>query len=381
MERGGGVAVMARYQIELYDPFGVRLNVLDAIQSLEYARTVNSIGALTLTLPAKAYDYANFKIDGRIGVYRAVGGGPLALEMETAWLIVRRNKLLSASGERLVKLTAVDGVDLLRRRIVAYAAGAAYAEKSDYADDMMKEIVSQNLGSGATDTTRSIATYLTIQADLSLGASLRKGFAWRNVLTVFQELAQASDTAGTYLAFDVVCTDPTATQAFEFRTYANWRGVDHRWPNGSNPVILSPENGTLANVDLGELFDEEINAAYAGGQGEGAARVTASSLDATRIGLSPLRRSEGFADARQTAVTATVTDEADSLVREGMPRRVFTGKIVPTQGVQYGLDWRWGDYVTAQFENLSYDCRIDTVHVQVDASGNETVDAYLRSET
>ena len=370
---------MTEYQVALLDQYGVALTQLEGFSSLDYTRIVNSVGSLVTIIP-EIYDQYLFSgtdiiRDNRIEVYRRIGGGSFYRDMETQWLVVKGNKILNERGERLTKITCVDLMQLLNRRIVAYNSGAAQASKTDQSDDMMKAIVRENFGSLATDTDRDWSAYLSVEADFGLGQSISKSFSRRKVLRVLNELANASYQAGTYIAFDIVATSQTAML---FRTFSGQRGIDRRHPSGINPLILSPEFGNLAGVDRGYDHTNEITYAYAGGQGEGASRLIRTASDTTRINQSPFGRIEGFADARTTGDPVQVLDEARSLVKGGVPANTFAGKIVDGVSTIYGLHYGFGDIVTANFEGESIDCYVDKIRVRVTQDG-ESVDSQLRA--
>lgn len=366
----------------LHDPNANRLADLNAFESFDLVRVENGVGALTLTLPYSAVPYSYWKRDGLITLERTppAGGSP-ALFLEQVYFITGRRRKIDDDGAQRVIITAQDANGLLRRRAVLYAAGTSQADKTDNAGDVMRAIVRENLGASAS-ASRQIAA-LTVGSDLGDGASVSKAFAWRNVLQVLQELAQASVTAGTYIAFDLVCTtQPGAgTLGLEFRTYASQRGQDHRYPSGAaGPVLLGPDFGTLAGADYGEDFADEINYVTALGQGEGAARVTANSSDTTRSGSSPYALCEATVDARNTASSTAVQDEADGALRAGLPARLFSAQVVDTAGVRFGVEYSWGDYLTAQAFGDSFDCRLPAVRVRLDGSG-EKISAVLKNDS
>ena len=370
---------MADYQVQLLDPYGTFLAQLDGFSSLDYARVVNDVGSLVIVIPS-AYDRYLFagtdvRRDNRIDVSRRIGLGQFQRDMDTQWLVTKGNKILNERGERLTKITCVDLMQLLNRRIVAYNSGTSQASKTAAADNVMKAIVRENMGSSATDTARDWTAYLTVEADFGLGQSISKAFSRRKVLQILKELANASYQAGTYIAFDIVATSRTTML---FRTFAGQRGIDRRHPTGINPLILGPDFGNLANVDRGYDHTNEITYAYAGGQGEGASRIIGTSSDTTRIGGSPFGRIEGFVDARTTSDATQVQDEARSLVKSSVPLNTFSGKIVDTQSTIYGLHYGFGDIVTANFEGESINCYIDKIRVRVTQDG-ESVDSQLRA--
>lgn len=366
---------MPRHEVYLDRDDGTRLALLDQFESLEYALVVNDIGACTIVLPGS---FASLVApDRRIEVWRAPESGKLA--MQRVYFTRKIKDQTDRDGNRWLIVTGYDGNYLLAGRIVAYAVGSAQASQTDQADDLMKSIVDENLGSGATDSSRDWSgNSLTVQADLAAGPSLTRGFSRRNVLTVLQDLAESARQAGTEVYFDVVSTTPTA---LEFQTFTGQRGRDHTYPNGSPPVLLGVEFSNLAEPEHDQDYSDEVTFAYAGGQGEGSERVIQTAEDTTRSGRSIWGRREGFADARNESAAGGVTAAAQALVAEGRPRRRFTGRIVDTPGTRYGVHWAWGDKVTAVYEGQSFDAHIRAVRVTVDKGGLETtIDARLETD-
>lgn len=369
----------ANYEIHIADAFGNKLAIIrdftdNSGASLDMLRTVNNFGALSFTVSAN-YSTDLFKKDGRVFVYRSINGASPYLEGETVYFIRRVARFLDEQGRSFLKIRALDANHLLNRRIVAYAAGTSQASKADFADDMMKDLIRENLGSSATDTNRDWSSYITVQADVGAAQNITKSFSRRNVLTVLQELAQASTIAGTYLAFDMIATSEST---LEFRTYTGQRGIDHS-SDSSDAVILGPEFGSLTNIERSYDWSDEFTYVYAGGQGELSDRLVAPSSDSTLIGESPFGRIEEFHNANMTSNSTALVDEADARLREGRPRRSFTATFLDTPGVPYGIRIGFGDIVTASFLGETIDCRIDSVGVSVNA-GREQISIQLRSE-
>ena len=374
---------MATYELQLQTADGASTLAMlggpgtdtAGVLALSYTRAVGTVGALTVTLPP-SLPLAFLPRDGRLLVSRSLPGVPPALDMDAVWFIVGVTRQLAETGAQATIVHAVDAVDLLRRRIVAYAAGSSEAVKSGAADDVMKAIVRENLSSSATTASRVLpAALFRVAGNLGAGPSVAKAFSRRRVLDVLREIADTATQAGTYLAFDVVWTGAT----LEFRTYTQWRGVDHRFPSGFNPVILSPDTGSLTRVSYRVDYADEVTYAYAGGQGEGDARAVGTATDTARATLSPFARIEAWVDARNTDNSTALADEADAAVRAGRPRVVFEGAVnADAPGATYGRDYRFGDVVTAQAFGVSVDCRIDAVSVDVTGDA-ERVNILARS--
>lgn len=371
----------AQYQIILKDTNANTLAIPQDIFYLEYARRINEIGVLTLRLPV---NYGgSILIDGQIEIWRQVDSGPLYLEGETRWFIRKISYHLEENGQEYIEVYAEDANTLLQRRQCAFYATDAHVTKAAVAaDDLCKTIVSDNMGNAAADyagaaAARQLTTALfAIQVNLTQGALVTKNFAWRPMLPVLQEIAQTSTQAGTYLAFDVVAI---AGGTFEFRTYTVQRGVDHRWPSGTNPVILDPQMGNLSNIVLTYDCTKAVSFVYCGGQGQDTNRVIQTATSASVAGLSPYGRFEDFQDARQDSAAAGVLSEAQADLWASRPVFTFSAQLVQTPGVQYGVQYNFGDMVTARHRGQQFDCRVEAIHVTKMGSNPEMVDARIQS--
>jgi hypothetical protein len=359
------------YELWLSRDDGTRLALLDQVVRFDYAIVLHGVGACRLELPGST-DKSLLAVDRRIEVWRSAA--KKALTLERVYLIRRIADGTDADGLRTIVITGLDGNHLLRRRIVAYAAGSAQAEMTDQADDLCRAIVVDNLGADAAAARQIGSTYLAIAPEGSDGASMTMGFSRRNVLAVLQDIANTAEAAGTPVYWHMA--DRTAAQ-WEFRTYTGQPGDDHSYPDGTDPVLLGLEYGNLAEPKVEEDYTEEITYAYAGGQGEGTARVIETAEDAARSGRSLFGRCEGFADARNESATAGVTAAARRLLGAGEPRRRFAAKLVNSAGTLYGVHWRWGDRVTAAYAGETYTAIIRAVAVRLDENGLETIDARL----
>jgi hypothetical protein len=267
-------------------------------------------------------------------------------------------------------------LDLLKRRIVDYPAGNAMATvTSGVADDSIKRIIRENLGASATDTTRDLTSAgLSVAANTAQGAAVVYSFPWRNVLSVCQAIAEASREAGTAVYFDI---EPTVSTnlTFTFQTYPTRRGSDR-----TSSTLVGYDIGNMASPSLDEDYTSEVNWCRAGGQGEEADRMTATSQDTERSGASVWARAEYFQDARHLTTSAALTDAADARVSAGRPRLRFEGTLVSTPSTLYGRDWGHGDTLSCVYAGRQFDADIRGVRVEVDISGNETIEAKLEAD-
>ena len=117
---------------------------------------------------------------------------------------------------------------------------------------------------------------------------------------------------------------------------------------------------------------------YTGGQGEEAEREIVEVSDAARIGMSPWNRREGFADARNESTTAGVTAKGNEVLAAGRPRLRFSASLKDTELARYGMEWEFGDRVTASYRGRQFDGMIKAVTIGVD--GDESIGARIEVE-
>ncbi len=360
----------AQYDIWLDTPDGDRLALLDTFLSLQYARVVNDVGKFMIKLP-DTLDRRLIRPDAMLEIWRTEGG---CQTLELLGLI-RRLEYGEENGAAYSILEGYDGNGLLADRIVAYAAGSAQAVKSGAADDVMKAIVRENLGSSATDTDR-ILSALTVQPDFTLGPTVDKRFARKVVLEVLKTYAEAAYTLGTPVYFDMVpqiTGDNRAT--WEFRTAINQPGSDRTY-SAYYPTLFSQEWGNLESPLLVYDYFDEYSVVYVGGQGEEAKRRVVEVEDTSRTGLSPWGRREKFLDATNQKTTAQLTSVGQRALATGRTRARFSGVLLSTTQTMYGRDWRVGDLVTASYRDMQFDVLVNVIHIRVDRNG-EILEARL----
>lgn len=378
---------LAEHQLYLRNSVGNLLTIIPDgnYASLDYALKVNEPGVLEVTLPGD-FDANLLMIDGQFEVYRAYGGGSMRLEGDTGWFIRKITRQADANRVKTIHITAYSALHLMQRRIIPYVAGSSYAEKVGMPwDDMLKEIVYENYGPGASyagasygdDPARNLEPWLTVESYFHYGASFitTHSFPWREVLNTLQDIINEVRNGGNYCTFDVVRVGPAQ---YEFRVFVGPRGNDHS-AGSASPVIVSEERFNLTSPSLEHDWQEEKNFIYATGQGQEANRVVLTAQDDARIGISPFNRQEFNRDSRQVYIPESLQSEADAALEELRPRKAFTGSIAQTEGCLYGVHWGWGDIVTAEYEGLSFDCHVEAVVVSIDANGTEVVTGQLRS--
>jgi hypothetical protein len=369
-------ASSARYEIWWGNDAGLRLALLSRVSSFEYVKVLNDIGQFQLLIPLSAFDVSLLRRDARIEIWRSFPGGALYLDFLGFLRFYR-----FATDRRGVTRIALSGPDLnhlLKRRIVMPTDGGVTltSEGAAPADDLCKQVVREQtsrtpfVGEGYDQLGLSVAP------DLGDGATVSHKFAYKNVLSVCQDVAEMSRAQGTPLYFGI---RPLSPAAFEFQTKINQWGFD-RTPVGLQGT-LGLEFGNLAEPELEVDWQDEITSITAGGQGEGLARQIREANDVERAGASLWNWIEAFKDARgQGLDSATVLAAARAELERGRPRRRFKGRIVQTKGFVYGRDWGHGDKLAWSYQAQQGTGIVRSVHVNVNGKGKETIDARLEVE-
>ena len=362
-----------RYELIWYTHEGVRKGVIQAFNSLEYIKTQNAIGGLVVDLPRGLMQYDQFSVGDIFEVWREKNG-VLELQNETAYFLQNWEFWTDGNGAEYIQLTAFDANWLLDTAVVWAYSGSTNGRMTDYPDDMMKAIVENELGATA-GTTR---TKLTCAPDLAAGgAQITKSLAYRNVLTVLQEIAEVAKEANdVWLGFDVVRTAPGV---FEFRTYTGQRGQNHGRASG-DPRLVGKQYGNLSEATFGTYHSEERNCVLVAGQGEEAARELVTRSNATRYNASKWNRREYFKDSRDDSTTEALEADGDAALDEFRPRQVLTGTIHDTPGMQFGIHYWFGDILSVEAFGYHVDCHVGSVRVRVDQDGGEQLSIRLRGE-
>jgi hypothetical protein len=271
----------ATYSVVLSSPLNLNLLTIANFASLEYTRSVNAVGVMTLVLPA-TFDRSLIGRDSRLEIWRHLEGHKF-LETKTQWLV---SKAVLNVDAHIFTVQALSAIDLLRRRIVAYDSGTSQSTKSGAADSIIVEFVDENLGSAVSDSDRDWSSLVDIKAAAGTGPTANKSASRRNLLQTVQEIAQAAATDGTPVFFDMEYNPDSGKQ--EFWTFIGQRGIDHTQALGG--VTLSLDRKNITGVIQGNDYTDEITFAYAAGQGTGSDRTVQTASDDDRIGSSPFGR-------------------------------------------------------------------------------------------
>ena len=365
---------MSVYQVHWFDHEGGKKGIFQVPVSLEYVRTVNDVGSLIITFPRAFYQYEDFAVGDMLELWREKNGN-VTIQNETAYFLQDWEFFMDNDGAEYVRLTAFDANWLLDTRLTWAKGGSTGSNKTDYPDDMMKAIVSDQMLTNATKPERNLP--ITCAPDLSAGgAQITKEFPYRSVLAVIKEIAETAEENGVWVGFDVV---RTGVGTFQFRTYTGQRGMDHGRSSG-DPRFVGKQYGNFSQATFGEFHAEERNVILVGGEGEGSARVLVERKNEDRIGASQWNRREYFVDASDSEESDALEVEGDAALCKFKPKQVLTGTMHDTPGMQYGVHYGFGDILSVEAFGYFVDCHVKSVRVRVDQDGGEQLDIKLRGE-
>lgn len=355
--------MMATFEIWANGADGTRIALLERVMQVDYARAVGRVGAWSLVLPGQ--DAPPLSAGTVVEIWRDG-------RLEMAGFIDTLVWAGQTRGEDWLVVSGQDGLALLDRRIVAYAAGSSQASKTGAADDVMKAIVRENLGGDATDTDRDLSALgFSVEEDASLGATVTRAFAWQTVLDTLGALSQESG-----VVFDVRPRLVGEGIGFEFITRPDYLGAD-RSEAGGSPTYFGPAFGNMEFARLEYEYRDEVTAVYAGGQGQEADRLIAAT---TRSPRGPWGRRERFVDARSEPGSDAVDSRAAAALEAGRARLRFSGELKDTPQTRYGVDWGYGDKVVGSYRGQQFAGPVVSVRVQKDETGKETIEARLEVE-
>lgn len=357
--------------IRIADPVGRHLITIPSGFVLDYIINVapGAIGVLELTI-SPAVDPALLYPDGQVRVMRSIDGNLAYLDNGAVYLIETFEFTAQQTFIRAFHMNT-----LAARRYVLYGNGSTFANKAaTFADNLVKTYWKENVGASidasreGTQTQADLSAYITVDANLSLGASIAMAAANEPLVNVLQRICEASNTAGTYLTYEIISD---GSNGFFFKTYTTSRGLDRRYGT-TNALILDERRGNLAEAKVLLDYHNQITAAVAlGATAVTGSRYFGSAIDSL-IALGPFHRIEGIINNSNVFTQSILDDNADALVRNARPLISITGKLIDTPQCTRGIHYDLGDMLSVRVPNgqTLLDVRLDLVHEHIDATGS-----------
>ena len=357
----------ARCNAWLQTDSGTQLGALQ-FDALSIVRNVETFDTIVLTanpqLPLiSGTSYDSF-IDRRIVVERAGVDVP---SMRTEGVYFIRQVIATRNSIQFVGYSAEE---MLSRRIVAYSAGSTDATATLPADDLMKFVVTQNLGTGAA-AARQLPG-LTVQANTSQGSSINRSFAHDNVMGVLDGIREYTRNAGSEIFYRM---QNNGSGGWTFRTYYQLVGLDRT----VSSLNLAEENENFVLDGVGFDATDEVTYMYVGGAGVEGTRFIGTATDPGRVGISAYNRREAFYNASQEKTQAGADDVAEQELSRRRARRLFSGTIIERSNYRYGIEWDFGDLLIAENNGRGYTVMVRKVQIDIDDTG-ERITARVEVE-
>lgn len=365
----------SRYEFWLTDDAGRRLALLSMFGFANYSRSTQGYGTLQLGIP---YDHyiarvsKTFQPDWRIDVWRSAGQS-FPLRRESSYFLRKYSVYQRTTDNvRMVEFLGRSPLDILRRASVV-TDSVAYYTKTDYLDDMMKAIV--------TDQFITVGGFapsgeFSVDADLSLGPSISHSFFGRNVLDILKDLKATSlslnrqSSSNRKIYFDVVeGTGLSGGFGYVFRTYADQRGLDR-----TTGQVFSVENGNIKVPAYIEDYLDQVTEARVYNQ-SATLGVTVDSPDVNLSRWNTIQQFEGATGGDTNAMTS----DANRILDENGARLSLSASFINSPGGPsqprslYGVDWDLGDLLPVSFAGKNITCEVAIVHVSVDERGEENI--------
>lgn len=356
------------YLLQIRNPAGALVAEVARVLDADAGRSINTPAAVRIRLAPDQVPDTVLVPDARLRLLRTGTDGVARTALGSDFLL-RSWRQGYAGNEEFLELAGQGVAQILARRIVAYAAGSAQAEKAAAAaSNIMRALVRENLGSSAA-ADRDLSSWLQVQADDGIGASVAKSVAWRPLDGALADVAEASALAGTRLYWHIAWLENDGK--YEYQVKQGQPGADK-----TSSVQLDSAAGDVQNAVLIRDYSEQLTHVYIGGQGIGAARTVVEVDAPERLGSSPFGRVEGWADRRQYTSSTGMADEGRAELWDKRARILFSG-TVNAGAWEYSRYWDFGDLVRVLHAGQMLTCMINSVRIHL-ADGAETITADLR---
>lgn len=365
---------MAEYEVYLTDDAGRRITIIENFAFLSISRLVKGYGTVHIGIPFRDFKvYPAFLPDRRIEVWRSPRHGA-TLREEGSFFLRKYNVYTREDGLEIIEFWGRSPLDILRRQTVVSSTPSKY-NKTDFIDDMMKEIVTENFISPAQTAPSG---ELSVDGTDGKGPSISHSFYGTNVLDVLKDLRDISislneqDSDNRRIYFDVVRGSPLNSGGFGyiFRTYADLRGTDR-----TNDVEFSVENGNLSAPSYFEdHLDSETHATVLS-QTSSALNGDVSSADRYLSRWNDIRVSQQSAEGSAALNTA----KANQMLQQGRAEKALNVTFVDSPGSSrqprslYGVDWDLGDLLPVRYAGKIFNVEVAAVHISINENGEENI--------
>lgn len=294
-------------------------------------------------------------------VYRTPPGG--GLEYIDFVGIVRRTETFTTSLDvTLVQIYGREADCIMNRYYIEPTAGSEHNSKTGFADDVIKGYVRDECLLDAT----KIYPNFNVAADRSESAtSLSREIRYEKLSDVIKNIRSSADD------FNFKITIAADLGSFLFDTYYPQYGLDRRIGSAS-PLIFSMDNRNMRMPRYWKRGYDGVTRMIMLGGDQGTARtvVKVNNADA----LAEWGFHEQTFDDRQEA-DANLASVGEGLLLERGPTEGLDFEII---AATYGVDWKLGYKVSAEYADVEADYLIEQVRVVI---GNEALESPVEAIT
>lgn len=329
-----------------------RIAILDSYQSLIWSTRYYNHGDFELHIAATAQNVELL----------TTGNYIVRDDDENVGIIEKVDLIISATNERLMKVSGRFLTAILNRRIVA-----AQTQLTGYVSNAIESILNLNIISPEI-AARQIDNFII--SEYEIPDTIDVQYTGKDLYTIISDLALQY-----HFGFKITLNE---SNQFVFSLY---EGVDRSYNQSSNPyIVFSDKYENLINAEFQKDIKGVVTAVLAAGEGEGLERKTIwVENDNAPTGLN---RCEFFDDSRNTSSNNGEIPEADyykQLAEDGKAslttyESTFAGEVNFTS-VKFKEDVNVGDIVTIESKALGYmlNARIIEVIESISASGAYSV--------
>jgi hypothetical protein len=361
---------LAEYKVRIKNQDGEPVAEFDNWLSLNFTHKVNHRGSCRFEINGAdsriQYLIPNSdNLDNQIEVWRRNPIIGLDWYIEWEGFLRTHNDLYEQNDNNKFVAFGFSYLDLARRAEIKWLAGTSQADKSGVGETVMKEYVSQNIGSAAllaSGRSRDhVYSGLSIQADGGAGDSWDGAMSDQNLLDVLQKIAIA-----TSVDFDII---GIGAALFQFVTYDGQRNDRTKGnTDGNSPVIFSLGFGNMVVPVLSRNRTEEVTTAYALGKGTDSARQSAVATSLAALD-SPWNDIEKTGGASNTSGD-DLDSAAEEIIAASAEKIAFNFQVLQTRSTYYGFHYWWGDLVTARYKAEEFDKKITEANITVSPNSN-----------
>lgn len=341
----------ALHFINIRTPNGVFLTQVGVYKSAKYTLLVNDVGDFNLEFPIDEDDSLLYATVGNHIEFVTLVGDVQTISFGG---VIQRRQILMDSPISYVTVSGPSWIGYLQRRIVNTNGSAFDSYVSVHADDLLKRVFKNHCGVNAA-APRQLPSF-ECAAESSVYATLTNyNGRYELVLEALQAICQGVSKSPTLvgdpyelnqldLFFDVI---RISNGNLQFKTFSPQLGDDHS-SGGSVPIVFDSNSGNVSSIEYIEDASGVKNYIIGGGTGDGAARLIREGFDSQSI--LDWGRIEAFLDSSSDA-TSPVLDLSilKKLAESGRGIKSLTFKINNAGLYQYGVDYKFGDKVTAVY--------------------------------